>query len=581
MRTRPAAAPSAKGLAVLKNFLWRYVRRGPYPSLTAMVTPATALPQPPPRPTPGPHSLLLQHFYRLLYPARPPTAPPLAPPQPQAKLIDVATNKAKYDYVHHDDLYDAYTKLPPGTPLAPAVRRHLVDSFVWGKRDFTTPNGVTGASPSVSRDAFNDMLQKRQRFVGQVQRVVADYSAAAAADPSVPPLDPSVVAQVVYYSFFKDRDDVIAKVADPAADGPMDGLNHTRRDDHHVSPYPEFSMATWELLKAQYSHAQLRPCLAPVVLHAHRHHLLEVQAAVQAWARQHPPVPHACLRTMLDEGAPTLEVARAMVRRDRGAPVDVHTINAVLERVWGEDPGAAAELTAAVFVPGQMHFDEGYPPQLQYTASETRRYRELVARAPGQFQVVPTEKTFRMWLAHLVDDPHAEYAAVEAVVARMEQFGLVPSTKTWLVLFGRWPARWGRGALTELTHLLVALHTQLWGATHDGARPSLEGVPPELQQALAPRYAIDHLPTHRAALVKLTDPLMAAVFAAHIEAAPRHRQREVHRLHQEMEERVRRAAPGARVYTQASVRAQARVEEIQWIRKGYLMRLVNMEEVIE
>lgn len=498
---------------------------------------------------------ILNRFHRQLYPLRLCTTPITAPELGQNKGIDHVSNYYKYLSINHTQIYETFASMDAATRrgLPDQLLHDLVDRFLIGKRDFIVANGVTKALKLVNRFSYFEMLQRRREYLEMLNDIIDEYQARGFR------LSPAQQARYLWFTFFRDTSLV------------------TKWLKKEELVYPDFEKNTWQSIldtigdQDGTSQDSIR---AVLLFHAFRHS--RPQNEIVDLASCHKPsldLAKVVAKECVDEKFALSVLLEWLSQLD---VVDIHLVNAVLGRCGPKEVEDAVMAMIPDSLP-DFDNDELYPVQLQYTFEDTVLYSELVGLASDQFALVATDKTYRIWLQSLLAQ-HRSFDAIEAVLAKMRNSGVVPSTKTWLSLF-----RYNGWTIEEYNYLveyLVSLHNQIIARRLDSNYLDAfdsNGVSPDLLNMISEScsYPLDHLPLCRAKIIKLTDELLDAIIDGYLELykhKPVLRWFECRR-DEMFKEITQFRGPLSRMYLEGSKQTQAHVDEIDELKKAWLLEL--------
>lgn len=473
----------------------------------------------------------------------------------QNKGIDYVSNYCKYLSVNHNRIFESFASMDAATRqgLPDQLLHDLVDRFLMGKRDFVVANGVTESLKVVNRYSYFEMIQYRREYLEMLNQILDEYQARGHR------LSNAQQAKYLFFTFFRDTK-LITKWF---------------TEDELV--YPRFGKQTWESILSSISdqskedQASIR---AVLLLHAFRHNRPQDEIAQLATSGNAnldlvKVMVNECedetyVESLLSEWIPELDV------------VDMNLVNAVLQRCQPEDVVAAVSALLPDEIP-DFGSDELYLVQLQYTFEDSSLYSELVALANEQFSLVATDKTYRMWLQALLAQ-NCKFQAIESVLKIMRSFGVLPSTKTWLLLFRH--KHWSIEEYSYLVEYFVSVHNQMnakrLDTNHADAFDS-NSISPQLMEMVnkACSYPMDHLPLARAKIIKLTDELLDEIIDGFLEL---NKTKSTLKWYEHERDEMQRElsqyrGPLAKIYREGSKQTQAHVDEIEELKKVWLLKL--------
>ncbi|CUM67114.1 uncharacterized protein PRCAT00004803001 [Priceomyces carsonii] len=154
----------------------------------------------------APPDNLYHNFLKALYPLRSKSALQL---RAAHKNYDLFENDVKYSLVNHKLLYKRYCELqnPYHFNIKPDHLEDFLERFL-KKRDFVKPSALSLMSkmaPKTTVTSFNQMLNIRSDYVKMCSKIFEDMRRFGL------PLTPTEQRKLIFFSFFKDRNEIVKK----------------------------------------------------------------------------------------------------------------------------------------------------------------------------------------------------------------------------------------------------------------------------------------------------------------------------------------------------------------------------------
>lgn len=372
------------------------------------------------------------------------------------------TSASSPAFIDHDALYAAYKALPEPRPfhLRPQDVNALLDVFL-ERRNFVKPNQLDSyfhKSAKKTVRLYEAMMRVRHNYVAQTEDIMREFQQYEL------PLTNTEKTRFLFYFFYRDKKDVLEKVATA-----HDEYNNRKSD----LGYNDFNKEVTDALLQDKELLDISK-INMLLFHASRHNRPEVLNSLITLIGEKYPPNSETLKILLDhygQQAPDAEQFVKWISKllSGGTSIDINIVNSIIKGLLHADQLSLAEdILTQIFVLEEIKTNAETDDQVrldkQLTYSDVRAYEGILLKVNqlpieerNKFKLYPNSSTFTPLIKYYCRSPgiHNSFSKVWYLMDLMYNKYHIPlRTRSFLDIFGRFNMPHNEWELKEFNFFL-------------------------------------------------------------------------------------------------------------------------------